>query len=262
MHSLVRRAAVAAIALLAVATLLTVSCRRRYDEGLIHKDDYQQAYIYAFPMIANYKAMYEFNIDRSSSQYKGPFNTVVSDSHVFTPKDTAVVTPNSDTPYSMLQADLRAEPMVFCVPDIPKDRYYSVQLIDMYTFNYGYVGSRATGNNAGCYMLAGPGWKGETPKGIKKVFNSETQFSLLIYRTQLFNPADIGSVKKIQAGYTAQPLSTYLKQPAPPVPSAINFPAFTEDAFKTDFPKYLNFLLQFCPEVAEEKELRSKFAAI
>jgi hypothetical protein len=116
----------------------------------------------------------------------------------------------------MLQADLRAEPVVFCVPKVEKSRYYSVQLTDMYSFNYGYVGSRATGNDAGCYMIAGPGWKGETPKGIKKVFQSETQFGLVIFRTQLFNPADVNNVKKIQAGHTAQPLSAYLKQPAPP----------------------------------------------
>src|SRR5271166_2715325 len=195
-------------------------------EAVSLKDDYKQAYIYGFPMIAAYKAMYQFNVDKTNSQYKGPFNTVWNTAQVFTPKDTAIVTPNSDTPYSMLQADLRAEPIVFCVPKVEKSRYYSVQLTDMYSFNYGYVGSRATGNDPGCYMLAGPGWKGETPKGIKKVFNSETQFSLLIYRTQLFNPADIDNVKKIQAGYTAQPLSAYLKQPAPPAAPAIDFPKF------------------------------------
>ena len=112
----------------------------------------------------------------------------------------------------------------------------------------------------GCYMIAGPGWKGETPKGIKKVFHSETQFGLVIYRTQLFNPSDINNVKKIQAGYTAQPLSAFLHQPAPPASPTPDFPAFTEDAFKTDFPKYLNFLLQYCPPVAEETALRAKFA--
>ena len=75
-------------------------------------------------------------------------------------KDTAIVTPNSDTPYSMVQADLRAEPIVLCVPKVDKARYYSVQLVDMYTFNYGYIGSRATGSDAGCYLVAGPDWKG------------------------------------------------------------------------------------------------------
>ena len=220
----------AAFALLAILT--DVSCNRSGSEGIIHKGDYQQAYIYAFPMIAAYKAMYQFNIDKTNPQYKAPFNEIWNDAKVFTPKDTAIVTPNSDTPYSMLQADLRAEPIVFCVPEVDKGRYYSVQLTDMYTFNYGYVGSRTTGNTAGCYLLTGPNWKGVTPKGISQVFQSETQFSLLIYRTQLFNPGDIVNVKKIQAGYTAQPLSAYIHQPPPPAPPAIEFPKFTEEAFK------------------------------
>ena len=41
----------------------------------------------------------------------------------------------------------------------------SVQLVDMYTFNFGYIGSRATGNGAGCFAVTGPDWKGETPAG-------------------------------------------------------------------------------------------------
>lgn len=231
-------------------------------EVVSRKDIYQQAYVYSFPMIAVYKAMYQFNVDKSHSQYKTAFNQIWNDSRVSTPKDMAIVTPNSDTPYSMLQVDLRAEPMVFCVPEIEKNRYYSVQLTDMYSFNYGYVGSRVTGNDPGCYMIAGPGWRGQIRPGIKKVFVSETQFGLVIYRTQLFNPADINNVKKIQAGYTVQPLSAFLHQPAPPVPPTPDFPAFTEDAFKTGFPKYLNFLLQFCPPVEGEKALRAKFAEV
>ena len=252
------------LATLVAAILLTnVSCRKNAaEEATIHKDDYQKAYVYAFPMIAAYKAMYQFNIDKSNSQYKGPFNAVLNSAQVFTPKDTAIVTPNSDTPYSMLQADLRAEPLVFCVPDVQKGRYFSVQLTDMYTFNYGYVGSRTTGNDAGCYMVAGPGWTGLTPPGIRRVFRSETQFSLLIYRTQLFGPNDIDNVKKIQAAYTVQPLSSYIHQPTPPTPPPIDFPRFTEEAFKTQFPSYLNFLLQFCPEVPEEAAVRLQFAAI
>jgi hypothetical protein len=263
MHTLARRSAAVAIFLPTVlSVLIAAGCHRNLDEGITHKDDYQKAYFYAFPMIANYKAMYEYFIDKSSSQYKGRFNAVINDSHVFTPKDTAVVTPNSDTPYSFLQADLRAEPIVFCVPDIDKNRYYSVQLIDMYTFNYGYVGSRATGNVGGCYMVSGPGWRGVTPPGILRTFQSDTQFSLLIFRTQLFNANDIGNVKKIQEGYTVKMLSEYAHTPPPPAPPAVDFPKFTEDAFKTDFPKFLNFLLQFCPEVAEEAAIRLQFATI
>jgi uncharacterized protein DUF1254 len=56
------------------------------------------------------------------------------------------------------------------------DRYFSVQLIDAYTFNFDYIGSRTTGNDGGSFLVAGPGWKGETPKGVKKVLHSETEF--------------------------------------------------------------------------------------
>ncbi len=223
----------------------------------------EQAYIYGFPMIAAYKAMYEFNVNRASPQFKGGFNQIWNDAKTFTPKDTAVPTPNADTPYSMIQADLRAEPLVFCIPAIEKGRYFSGQLADLYSFNYGYVGSRSTGNSAGCYLVAGPGWKGEKPKGIAKVFRSETQFSLIIFRTQLFNEADIDNVKKVQAGIRAEPLSAFLKQPAPPAAPAIKFPPFVgQQPFTTDFATTLTFLLQFAPEVPEEKELRAKFASI
>ena len=54
-------------------------------------------------------------------------------------------------------------------------------LCDGNTFNYGYIGSRATGPDAGDYMVVGPDWKGETPAGIKKVFQSSTQFSIAAY---------------------------------------------------------------------------------
>lgn len=222
----------------------------------------EEAYIYGFPMIAAYKALYQFNVDKRSGQYKGPFNTVISEARVFTYKDTAIVTPNSDTPYSMLQADLRAEPLVLCVPAIERERYYSVQFCDMYSCTYGYIGSRATGSEGGCWLLAGPDWTGETPPGIKGVLRSETQFSLVIYRTQLFDPADIDNVKAIQAGYTVQPLSAFLKKSPPPPAPTIAWPPFNDDFFQAGFPGALDFLLQFCPEVPEEQALRARFAAI
>jgi hypothetical protein len=64
--------------------------------------------------------------------------------------------------------DLRAEPIVLCVPRVEKGRYYAVQLVDMYTFNYGYIGSRTTGNGAGCYMVAGPDWRAKHPSASRR----------------------------------------------------------------------------------------------
>ena len=199
---------------------------------------------------------------RGPGQYKAPFNTIFNEARVFTYKDTAIITPNSDTPYSLLWTDLRAEPIVISVPAVPKDRYYSVMLCDGNTFNYGYVGSRATGTEPGDYMIAGPDWKGETPAGIKKVFRSSTQFSLVAYRTQLINADDMPNVVKVQAGYASRPLSAYLKQPAPPAAPQINFPKINKDMVKENFFEYLDFALQFAPAGPEEKEIRAKLASI
>ena len=41
--------------------------------------------------------------------------------------------------------DFRAEPMVISMPKIEKNRYRSAQLIDLYTFNFAYLGTRSYG---------------------------------------------------------------------------------------------------------------------
>ena len=135
-------------------------------------------------------------------------------------------------------------------------------LEDGNTFIYGYIGSRATGNEPGDYMVVGPEWQGETPPDIKKVFRSTTQFSLLGYRTQLFNSADMPNVEKIQAGYKVRPLSEFLGKPAPPAATKIDFPKIDEEMVKKNFFQYLDFCLRFAPPGPEEKEIRAKLATI
>ena len=210
----------------------------------------------------NYAVMYEYAIDRSSSQYKAPFNQIHNEARVFTYKDTAVITPNSDTPYSMLFMDLRAEPIILSVPAVDPKRYYSVMLCDGNCYNYGYIGSRVTGSEFGDYMVVGPNWKGEPPPGIKKIFRSTTQFSAAAYRTQLFSPDDMDNVKKVQAGYKVQTLSKYLNQPPPPPAPAVNFPKINKQLLKTNFFEYLDFALQFAPAQPVEMDIRAKVARI
>lgn len=225
----------------------------------------EEALIYGFPMVMGYGVMYEYAVDTKSGQYKAPFNQLYNTARVYTPADVAVVTPNSDTPYSFVWADLRAEPLVISVPNIEKSRYYSVQLTDLYTFNYGYIGSRATGNDAGSYMIAGPRWKGDTPPGINKVFHCETDFSATIFRTQLFGPDDLDNVKKVQAGYKVQTLSVFLGTKPPAPAPAIAWPKIDKAMAAEDPFSYLNFILQFCPPAGPaevEKPMRARFAKI
>ncbi len=225
----------------------------------------KDAYTYGYPMVDSYRILHAYFVNPESPEYKAAWNQILNIPRVYTPDDRAVQTPNSDTPYSMVGMDLRAEPIVLTVPQIEKERYFSVQLIDLYTHNFGYIGSRATGNDGGSFLIAGPRWKGETPKGVKNVIRSETELVLAVYRTQLFNPSDLDNVKKVQAGYKAQPLSVFLGQSAPQAAPAVNFiKPLTPDTQKTslDFFNILNFVLQFCPTNPSENELMARFAKI
>ncbi|BBC03307.1 hypothetical protein M2192_005181 [Bradyrhizobium elkanii USDA 61] len=226
------------------------------------KDIAEAGFIYGLPMVMAYGVMNQYAVDKSSGQYKAPFNTLFNEARVFTYEDTAVITPNSDTPYSFAWLDLRAEPIVFSVPAIDPKRYYALQLNDLNTYNFGYVGTRATGSDAGSYMVVGPRWTGVTPAGIKKVFRSTTDFCLALFRTQLFDPADIEAVKKVQAGYKAQPLSSFLNQPPPAPAPALSFPKFEKDLVRTEFFEYLDFALQFAPALPEDRWIREQLARI
>jgi len=218
----------------------------------------EEAFVYGLPLVMNYAVMYDFALNRDSGQFKAPFNQISNEARVFTYEDTSVIVPNSDTPYSNVWLDLRAEPMVLSVPAVEKGRYYSVQLCDGNTFNYGYIGSRATGSDAGDYLVVGPDWQGEPPAGIRHVFRSSTSYSIAIYRTQLLRPDDMPKVQKVQAGYKVQLLSSYLKQPAPPAASVVDFPAISNALVMTNFFRYLDFALQFAPPGPEEQEIRAR----
>lgn len=225
----------------------------------------KEAYTYANPMVDNYRIFYGAFVNEDDPEYKTPINQLLNLSRVYTHEDRAVQTANSDTPYSWLALDLRTEPFVLTVPPVEKERYLSIQLIDLYTHNFAYIGSRTTGNGGGNYLIAGPDWVGFMPDGISLVIHAETELVVAIYRTQLFNPADMVNVKAVQAGYKVQPLSAFLGQSAPEAAPAINFiePLTREEITKS--PKVfqqLNFVLQFCPTHPSEEKLMARFAKL
>ena len=225
----------------------------------------KEAYIYGFPMVDNMRVQYTYFTDKKDPDYKAPYNTLFNIPRVFTPDDKTIQTPNSDTPYSWIGIDLRAEPIVFTVPPIDKERYWSLQLIDLYTHNFDIPGSRTTGNDGGSFLIAGPKWHEEKPQGITKVIRCETEIASAQFRTQLFNPADLDNVKKIQSQYIVKPLSAFLGQQAPKAAPSIDFPKpLTPVTQKTslEFFTLLNFYLQFCPTHPSEQALMDRFAKI
>ena len=224
----------------------------------------REAYIYGFPLVDSYRIQFAYFADSGGPEFKAPWNKIAHDARVYTPEDKSIPTPNADTLYSYLGADIHTEPLVFTVPPIDKSRYFSLQFIDADTYNIAYVGLHGPGS-AGTYLLAGPNWKGQKPAGIKTVIPCATEFAFVVYRTQLFDPADLENVKKIQAEYKVQPLSEFLGTPSPPPPLNFAFPrplSAEEERSSLKFFDELNFILRFCPTVPSERALMLRFAKI
>jgi hypothetical protein len=224
----------------------------------------QEAYVYAFPMLENYRTLFT-QVKGSDPRFAvGGFNRWRNYDRLATPEARTIVTPNNDTPYSVAWLDLRSEPVVVSVPNVPADRYYVLQLFDLYTYNIGYIGSRLTGNGAGDFLVVGPGWAGGVPPGIRGVIHSETSIVGILGRTALYGANDMANVKAIQSGYRLTPLSAFVRQAAPEPLPELDLPAYEPGRARShDFIGYLNFLLALAqPASASETELLQRFARI
>ena len=222
----------------------------------------REAYIFNYPLVMMYRTMYLQSIDTKSKSYSGGFGKWL---HLGTssPKDTDIVSPNNDSPYSYAWIDTRAEPWVLTMPKIEDERFYTSQWDDLWGFVLDNPGSVEDGNGGVSVLLASPTWKGELPKGVKRVIQGESEFLGTLTRTQLFEPKDLPDVKEIQQEYELQPLSAYLGKPAPNGVPAIQWKPWKEGLEATDeFWTYVNFLLQFTTPNPQDRPVRDRMARI
>src|SRR3981189_3918670 len=100
--------AIASTLLCVLAATFVAGCEKKNASGVAApgieetKAIAEEGFIYGLPIVMNYAVMYEYAVDRNSGQFKAPFNQIKNEARVYTYKDTAVITPNSDTPYSLL----------------------------------------------------------------------------------------------------------------------------------------------------------------
>jgi len=223
----------------------------------------EEAYIFAYPILENYRTMDRLTGINTPENQRRRFNTLRNTSHLLGPEFKNIVAPNNDTLYSSTWLDLKNEPLVLSVPEIPDQRYYVFQLVSMYNHNFGYVGARTTGYSPGDYLITGPDWNGVAPNRIQQVFPCETRFAFLLGRTLINGPEDLEQVKAIQAGYRLQPLSQYLEHPAP-VTAGDNhiMPYNKEKAQTTEFISYLNTILDNAIIHPDEADMIQRFSAI
>jgi len=246
--------------------LLTIACSQKPKELAPEeaRQIAQEAYIYAYPMLEHYKMMFAMAMYPESGAYMAPFNVLTNNSELNGPKDTIIVRPNNDTFYSAVWFDLSKQPQILSVPVITDGRYYSFQIIDMYTHNIDYVGTRKTGFDAGAYMFVGPNWNGETPEGVDKVIQSEGNYLLALARTQVFGPDDFENTRTIISKYTVQSLNAYLgMMEAAVIPENPDIPPYDANAVKNEnFISYVNALMATVKMHPSEEALFKRFARI
>ena len=220
-----------------------------------------EGWIWGFALLENYRTMYAQAVDADDPRYVGGFGRFRHYSQPFTPANTDVVTPNNDTPYSWAWLDLRAGPWVVSVPAV--DRYYVLPVHDLDTSYVDFVGARTTGQDAGDYLVAGPGWGGTVPDGVAGVLRADTFLVGILGRTYLAGADDVEALRAIQEQYLLRPLSQYLDAPAPhPVEEPV-WPVWREeDLASVEFFTLLDFLLQFFPVLDSERALRDRLAAL
>jgi hypothetical protein len=173
----------------------------------------RDAFIWGYPVVDNYRINHNYFIDETHPEYKAPPNVLTNICRLYTDQDRSLQTPNSDTPYSWCLADLREDGLVLTIPKLEHpDRYHSVQLIDLHCYNSDYISSRTVGTDGGNYLLVGPNWMGDFTArypNIDKVYRLDSDFATLLYRTQLFNEADLKNVEKLQSGYLVTPYKDF-----------------------------------------------------
>ena len=223
----------------------------------------EEAYIYGFGIVENYKAIFGMSVYEKSPQYSG-FNNYLHARKLFDPDYKVVVSANNDTLYSTTWADLRTEPLVISVPPTG-ERYFSIQLVDMFTDNFAYIGTRETGPDGGVFVLVGPTYKGSLPaEKFDRVIVSRSHFVALATRTAVNGEEDIPHVAAVQEQLKLEPLSTFLGTTPPKPAPSIDFPPYNAEMLygKPKLLSYLNTFLTWQHPTLEEEALMTRLSRI
>lgn len=248
-----------------VASLLSSCSTNRKDEGMTASEVQQmvkEAYVHGFPIFENYKGIYYYGVVKESPKY-APMNTIIKETKLYTPEDKLVVSPNNDTYYSTGILDLRAEPAIIKVPE-SKDRYYVIQLVDMVTHNFAYIGVNTTGTQAGIYAVTGPNFSGTLPDGVQEI-KSPSGFLIFAGRTAVNadNPTDAAAAKKLQDQYEVGVISKFY--PGFPVQevSAVDFiPIKETDQTNEQFFNRVNFPLPYTKLSMDDQLIIDRYKVI
>jgi len=174
------------------------------------------AYVYGYSLLTTDVTRIQMSNVPSVEALKAPPNQFVNVKR-YPPADyRGVSAPNADTLYSVAWLDLK-EPQVFSHPDMGK-RYFLFPMVDLWMTIFNSPGSRTTGQKAGNFLVTGPGWKGEVPKGMTHI-SSATRYIVILGRTYADgSDADYKAANALQAQYKITPLASWGKPFTPKAP--------------------------------------------
>ena len=164
------------------------------------------AYVWGLPFVITMRTMQSLAPDIG-------VNHLYAQTQLLDASSRKIVGPNVDTLYFSTILDLRDGPLVLTAPEI-HDRYYSFQFLAMNTESFAYIGTRATGGSGGSWVIAPPGWEGETPSGAQ-VFNAPTSLVFMQGRFLVRNTDDLPVARDVMAQVRLEPLTPVNATPAP-----------------------------------------------
>jgi hypothetical protein len=139
---------------------------------------------------------------------EAPLNRLVMLRDYIDPEERNTACPNQDVVYGLGLLGLDVSPVVIQVPDFG-ERFWVYQIVDLRTDSFVQLGKmyRAT---PGFYLLAGPNWRGEVPKGITRVFQASTNTGPAAPRVfQDDTPEDKRAIQSVLTGIVMYPLYFY-----------------------------------------------------
>ena len=174
------------------------------------------AYVYGYSLLTTDVTRIQMSNIPAVEELRAPLNQFANVKR-YPPADyRGVSAPNADTLYSVAWLDL-AEPQVFSHPDMGK-RYFLFPMVDLWMTIFASPGSRTTGQKAGDFLVTGPGWKGDVPKGMQHI-QSATRYVVILGRTYADGTdADYAAANALQAQYKITPLAAWGKPYTPKAP--------------------------------------------
>jgi len=172
----------------------------------------RDVYFWAWPLVNIYNRRLAVkdlpDFVRAGPVPSAPLNRLAMLTDYVDPEERLAACPNQDVVYGVGSLALDASPVVIQVPDLG-DRFWVYQVVDLRSDSFVQLG-KMYGTRPGFYLLVGPNWRGEVPKGITKVFRASTNTGFVAPRVfQDDTPEDKRAIQGLLHQIMMYPLSEY-----------------------------------------------------